>query len=159
MSWPVTSRALTPGAGIVEPSLTFEASRTLVVVEDDIAVRQALADLLQQRGYRVLAFEHGEQFIDWAHHSDEPAGLVLSDVNLGGLLNGLDVVTMVRKYWPDVPCLLMSGLPRERLEDDLGFAIEHTLLQKPLSQRHIDALFPPLAASGQRSEPIQSRKD
>ncbi|WP_127559195.1 PAS-domain containing protein [Saccharospirillum alexandrii] len=159
MSWPVTTQLNTPGASVVEHSLTFDASRTLVLVEDDVAVRLALADVLRQRGYPVMAFEHGEQFIDWAHHSDEPAGLVLSDVNLGGLLNGLDVVTMVRKYWPDVPCLLMSGLPRERLEDDLGFAIEHPLLQKPLSQRHIDALFPPLSATGQRPEPIQSRKD
>lgn len=122
-------------------------------------MRQALAELLQQRGYRVMAFEHGEQFIDWAHHNDEPAGLVLSDVNLGGLLNGLDVVTMVRKYWPEVPCLLMSGLPRERLEEDLGFAIEHPLLQKPLSQGHIDALFPPLVASDQASHPVLGGKN
>lgn len=148
LRWPVSARQNRPGAEATELPLAFDTTLALIIVEDDQAVRHAIADLLAHRGYRVMAFEHGEQFIDWAHHSDEPAGLVLSDVNLGGLLNGLDVVTMVHKYWPDVPCLLMSGLPRERLEQDLGFAIEHRLLQKPLTQRHIDALFPPLAISG-----------
>jgi len=159
LHWPVSTQPGSNGVDAPEPPLAFDATRTLVIVEDDQAVRNAIADLLQHRGYRVAAFEHGEQFIDWAHHSDEPAGMVLSDVNLGGLLNGLDVITMVHKYWPDVTCLLMSGLPRERLEQDLGFAIEHRLLQKPLSEGHIDALFPPLAAFGQASQPAQGGKD
>lgn len=149
MDWPITDRSVLSGTQVHTPSLAFDASRTLVLVEDDRSVRTALADVLQQRGYQVIAFEHGEQFIDWAHHSDEPPGLVLSDVNLGGLLDGLDVVTMVRKYWPEAPCLLISGLPRERLETDLGFAIEYPLLQKPLTQGQIDALFPLRPASPQ----------
>lgn len=159
LRWPVSARPESSAADTPEPPLAFDTTRALVIVEDDQAVRHAIADLLQHRGYRVSAFEHGEQFIDWAHHSDEPAGMVLTDVNLGGLLNGLDVVTMVHKYWPDVPCLLMSGLPRERLEQDLGFAIEHRLLQKPLTQGHIDALFPSLADSGQTSELAQRGMD
>lgn len=56
----------------------------IAIVDDDPDILQVLTDALALEGFRVTAFEHGEQFIDWAYHSDEPGGLVLSDVNLAG---------------------------------------------------------------------------
>ena len=142
MTWPL---ARDPEQAVREDELepiAFDPARGVALVEDDASVRQALVELFEQRGLTVHSFEHGEQFIDWAQHSDTAAGLLISDVNLAGHLNGLDVVNMASKYWPETRCLLISGLPKEILERDLGVEITWPLIQKPLTQAMFRQLFP-----------------
>ncbi|GGX48601.1 hybrid sensor histidine kinase/response regulator [Saccharospirillum salsuginis] len=142
LTWPL---ARDPQPESVEATLEpirFDASRGVALVEDDASVREALTELFEQRGFTVHSFEHGEQFIDWAQHSDSAAGLLISDVNLAGHLTGLDVVNMASKYWPETRCLLISGLPKERLEQELGLDITWPFIQKPLTQAMFRQLFP-----------------
>lgn len=53
--------------------------KTILIVEDDADVRDALADLLQSRGYRVSSADDGAKALRWLRESDAP-GLILLDL-------------------------------------------------------------------------------
>lgn len=141
MSWPVSQAAPVEVTPCLPDRIAFNRHRGIAIVEDDKAVREALTELFRMQGYRVESFEFGEQFLDWSQHQPEPVGLLLSDVNLSGHLNGLDVVTQSKKYWPDTQAVLMSGLPKSQLEEDLGTTIGFRLLQKPITPELFQACF------------------
>lgn len=68
---PVTDPALTPGA--TQPA-------TVLVVDDELLARQMFVDLLQPRGFSVVAISHGEDVFQWLDQAD----LVLLDAMLPG---------------------------------------------------------------------------
>lgn len=142
LTWPLARDRQRADRPVELEPIRFDPAKGVALVEDDEAVRQALVELFEQRGLAVHSFEHGEQFIDWAQHSDTAVGLLISDVNLAGHLNGLDVVAMASKYWPETRCLLISGLPKEMLERDLGIDITWPFIQKPLTRAMFRQLFP-----------------
>lgn len=147
LSWPLAQRAGTDHPTAALDPLPFDTTRGVAVVEDDRSVRDALVDLFEARGLDVVGFEHGEHFIDWARHHHAAVGLLVSDVNLGGHLTGLDVVTMAHSCWPETTCLLISGLPRAMLERELGLDIHWPLVQKPLTSAMFRELFPDLGSA------------
>ncbi|MEX1056215.1 MAG: PAS-domain containing protein, partial [Natronospirillum sp.] len=105
LTWPTTVRDRAQGLHHQVAAVQFDRTLGVVIVEDDAVVRATLTDLFEQLDLVVVSFAHGEQFIDWAQHSQLAAGLLISDVNLSGLLTGLDVVNLACKYWPDTECL------------------------------------------------------
>ncbi len=97
-----------------------ERDETILVVEDDRSLREALALNLQARGYRVLAAADGDEGVRAAF--DARPDLVLLDLGLPGW-NGLEILAELRRRGVDVPVLILSA--RGRLDDkvrglDLG---------------------------------------
>ncbi len=142
LTWPLATNKEDRNTKPDLPPILFNPQQGIAIVEDDQSVRETLVELFAQRGWNVTSFEHGEQFIDWAQHNDTGAGLLVTDVNLSGYLNGLDVANMATKYWPDTQCLLISGLPKEMLEQEIGLEIPWRFVQKPLTRDMFQQLFP-----------------
>jgi CheY-like chemotaxis protein len=101
----------------------------VMVVDDDTSVRNALADVLRDDGYDVVEVSSAEgalRRLDWTRY---PIVLV-TDVNLGEGMSGLELATEVRNLWPTVSVLLISGGDADLIADDaatIGF------LPKPIS--------------------------
>lgn len=55
-------------------------SRTILIVEDDQFIREAISDLLEMEGYNVLAAPNGQAGIDLMRASSAPPALVLLDL-------------------------------------------------------------------------------
>jgi DNA-binding response OmpR family regulator len=70
---------------------------------------------------------------------DEAITLVLSDVDLGGSMNGAQLSREVAARPRRVPCILMSGLPYEVLSTRFHLAEPALLLGKPFSLAQLDA--------------------
>jgi len=95
------------------PALPMAASaprgnETLLLVEDEPAVRAYLTELLERNGYRVLAAENqstamasAEAYLDHIH-------LILTDVVMPGG-TGPEMVRALRDLLPGVPALYISG--------------------------------------------------
>jgi FixJ family two-component response regulator len=80
----------------------------VVVVDDDEATRQSLRFLLECEGIEVLDFGSGEQLLasEWS-----PAiGCVILDINMPGV-NGLDVLTQLRRTRKELPVIIVTGQP------------------------------------------------
>ena len=81
-------------------------SAKVLLVEDDRALRDALADTLELGGYAFRAVESAEVALQAL--AEEGFGLVISDVNMPGM-DGHQLLGMIRSRYPQVPVLLMTA--------------------------------------------------
>jgi two-component system cell cycle sensor histidine kinase/response regulator CckA len=82
--------------------------RTVLVVDDDSAVRRALARSLSRIGYTVLEAADGESAIKIATAQTTPIDLLLTDVEMPGM-HGTRLAEQLRAVLPRLPVLFMSG--------------------------------------------------
>ena len=97
----------TPAAPATAAAPT-SGSETILLVEDDEAVRALARELLTRRGYRVLEAANAEQAV--AHHAAEtaPIHLLLTDVVLLGE-SGVDLANQLSSLRPLMKVLYVSG--------------------------------------------------
>jgi len=79
---------------------------TVLIVDDEAALRSALAIELQHQGYRVL--EAGSATEAYTHLGREVVDLVLLDLRLGQE-NGLEVLAAIRADWPDSAVIMLTA--------------------------------------------------
>jgi two-component system response regulator FlrC len=78
----------------------------ILLVEDDRALREALADTLLIGGYDYRAVDCAEAAL--VALGEEPFGLMVSDVNMPGM-DGHQLLAIVRQRYPQLPVLLMTA--------------------------------------------------
>ena len=89
----------------------------VLLVEDDRALREALADTLMIGGHEFRAVECAEDAV--AALGEEAFSLVISDVNMPGM-DGHQLLGLIRARYPQLPVLLMTAYGAvEALRDHL----------------------------------------
>lgn len=103
-------------AAVTPPSLLPRGAKpnleTVLVTEDEDAVRELSVELLQRLGYRVLSAPSGEHALRVAEEFGEPIDLLLTDVVLPGM-KGPDLAKQLTALRPGTRVLLMSGYAAE----------------------------------------------
>jgi CheY-like chemotaxis protein len=84
--------------------------RSVLVVEDDWLLRQALVEGLTAEDCSVLEAESGETAL-LILNSGETVDLLITDVRLGGKLDGWDVADALRASNPQGAVIYLSGNP------------------------------------------------
>ncbi|HEU4748729.1 MAG TPA: PAS domain S-box protein [Gemmatimonadaceae bacterium] len=114
------------------PKITARGSETILLVEDEDAVRSLTCRILQKQGYRVLTAEDGRAAMDIATGEEGRIDLVLTDIVMPGL-NGRGLVEKLAGIRPKIKSLYMSGYT----DDDIvrrGFVEpSRSFLQKPFT--------------------------
>ncbi len=106
---------------------------SVLLVEDDAAVRRLIEDSLEQNGYRVVSAANGDEALAILDRSDNPPDLVVSDIVMTGI-SGLELARQLRERFPDLPILLVSGYADERVDS----AVAGTeLLSKPFTSEDL----------------------
>ncbi|HKZ54289.1 MAG TPA: ATP-binding protein [Anaerolineales bacterium] len=127
--------ALSPSMlrGVIrEAQVTRGGEKELVlVVEDDLATRRALCEILESLNYRVLSAEDGRQALALFDGQDRSIDLVLSDLVMPEM-GGADLYKALRLRSPSVKMVVMTGYPlaeggRELLEQGIV-----AWIQKPM---------------------------
>ena len=85
------------------------SNETVLVVEDEHAIRRLVERVLGGNGYRVLVAATGSEAIDIAHES-ERIDLLVTDVIMPQM-SGVTVAESIKGMHPDVKVLFMSGYP------------------------------------------------
>lgn len=82
---------------------------TILLVEDQDAVRTFTRRLLQRNGYDVIEAESAEAVLRaWPGYADR-VDLVLTDISMPGGLNGDSLAQQLRHLRPDLPVVFTSG--------------------------------------------------
>ena len=92
---------------------------TILVVEDEDALRKLAVRVLERGGYHVLAAADGQAALDLLDHDDATIDLVLSDVIMPRM-GGRELTVELARRFPHVPVVLMSGYDEEPFSDDAG---------------------------------------
>jgi two-component system chemotaxis response regulator CheY len=88
-------------------AMTDFAAATVVVIDDHPEHLDYLAMLLRRAGYVVAAFNAAQAALDYAAQS--PVDLVITDVFMPDL-DGIEVLMALRRSFPDLPVIAVSGV-------------------------------------------------
>jgi two-component system response regulator FixJ len=94
--------------------MTMSASRIVYVVDDDDAVRDSVAMLLEGAGYEIHTFASGAAFLEVADAAQP--GCVLLDMRMPQM-NGLEVQEALTRRGFSLPVIVLTG------ESDIGIAV------------------------------------
>jgi FixJ family two-component response regulator len=83
-----------------------ETEATVLIVDDDVQVRESLKDLIRSVGLRVELFASAQEFLR-GQHPDAPTCLVL-DVRMPGL-SGLDLQKQASEAGLEIPIIFITG--------------------------------------------------
>jgi CheY-like chemotaxis protein len=81
---------------------------SVLFVEDDPLVREAVSHALEEAGFEVLAAHDGEQAVALLDGGARPA-VVFSDIVMPGAISGIDLADIVRRRDPALPVVLATG--------------------------------------------------
>jgi signal transduction histidine kinase/ActR/RegA family two-component response regulator len=105
------------------------ARETLLVVEDEGAVRRAVQRNLERLGYRVISAHDGEDALRIAESHCE-FDLLLSDVVMPGI-DGPELACRLRAKWNGLPVLFVTGYSADRLGRSDALGPHDRVLEKP----------------------------
>ena len=107
--------------------------RTVLVVEDEDAVRKLVARVLERRGYQVLVAADGTEALDVVEEHGGALDLVLSDLVMPEM-GGRELAARLGETRPELPILFMSGY-EEDLASGAGSELGQNFLPKPFTPR------------------------
>ncbi len=109
---------------------------TILLVEDEAAVRNAAVEFLRGFGYRVLAAADAVQALTILRE-DTPIDLLFSDVVMPGPVRSDELAAEARRLQPDIAVLFTSGYPERAIRRGGHFEPPVKLLQKPYRREEL----------------------
>ncbi len=88
--------------------------KSIIVVDDDAAVRRIASRILAEEGFHVLEASDGDEAIQLAERHGPEVGLVVTDIVMPRL-NGIELLERLSRIQPSVPVVLMSGYTSNEL--------------------------------------------
>ena len=98
----------------------------ILLIEDDVVMRETLSEVLKRKGYEVVIAENGAQGLRMFR--EKPADLVITDIIMP-VKGGIQTIIDIQKDYPKVKIIAISG-------GGLGTAEEYLTITKVLSVRH-----------------------
>ncbi len=105
-----------PAAGMgdnrIKTSEPIGGTETILLAEDDSMIRQLIASVLTEFGYRVIEAGDGDEAISRFIENQDDVQFVVSDLIMPKK-SGIDVYETIKKIRPDIKCLFLSGYSSE----------------------------------------------
>jgi PAS domain S-box-containing protein len=132
---PATSSALSAKRES-EPTTTKSAGETILVTEDEDAIREVARRILTRNGHTVLLAENGVRALELLDVFDGEIHLLLTDVVMPGM-QGKELAEEARRHRPGLRVLYMSGYAQPILASQGTLDTGVVLLEKPFTERSL----------------------
>ncbi|NNM67264.1 MAG: PAS domain S-box protein [Spirochaetales bacterium] len=109
------SKALAPSA-VPKSTSTYKGHGRLLVMDDEVSIRESLAELLNLLGFQTDTVGDGQgalQLVQQAKAEKRPYRAVFMDLTIPGGLGGLGAITQLRGFEPELPVFVISGYSEE----------------------------------------------
>ena len=103
---------------------------SLLIADDDSALRDTLSEVFRPRGFRTLLASDGLEALDIVHH--HAVHLVLLDVHMPRL-TGVEAFRQLRQIRSMLPCILLTAHPEEPQVREVQVAHSVPVVRKPFS--------------------------
>ena len=125
-----------PATTIEHQRIPSAAGETVLVVEDEPAVRAMLARTLTEAGYQVVQAADGRSALELLEREPRQLDLVLTDVVMPGM-GGPALAAELEARYPGVPVVFISGYTAEISARSNRGAGEPAFVQKPVSPEEL----------------------
>lgn len=111
-------------------------TETILLVEDQLAIREVASVYLVGLGYDVLAAPDGEAALRIAETQHKKIDLVVTDIVMPNM-GGRELATHIQRLHPQAKVLFMSGYPDFAVRQSEGLGDAAEVLQKPFSLKSL----------------------
>jgi PAS domain S-box-containing protein len=118
------------------PERPPRGSETVLLVEDETAVRRAAAEFLTRQGYNVLEAKDGADALLVARGYARPIELAVTDVVMPNLSGG-ELARELQHVRPETRLLFVSGYAGKTVQEHKMIDVETNFLQKPFTLRQL----------------------
>jgi len=131
---------MTEKKGIGKTSPISEApvreSATILAVDDNLAMRNLIIDILEPLGYKVLLASSGNEALEISRTKEEKIDLLLTDVVMPGM-SGRQLINKLQSERPGLKAILMSGYPADIVGPDNLLEPHLNFISKPFVQTEL----------------------
>ncbi len=120
------------------PAIAPPGSETVLVVEDQDAVRRYVSAVLENSGYQVVQAANGPAALEFAAKFPETIHLLVTDLVLP-LMNGRDLAEALKLTRPGIRVLFISGYSAEMIDTRGIIADDLAYLPKPFTPEELRA--------------------
>ncbi|MDH4265338.1 MAG: PAS domain S-box protein [Deltaproteobacteria bacterium] len=118
--------------------ISTRGKETILVVEDEKAVRKMIRKTLQNKGYTVLEAQHGQEALDVCEHYSGPIHLMVTDVVMPQM-SGKELAEKLAPSRREMQVLYMSGYPDNSIVQHGVLESGTEFLQKPFTLNTLEA--------------------
>jgi len=113
----------------LDPEISLNKEKTILIVDDEAALRELASEILSVKGYQILMAEDGKQALKILE--TQPIDLMISDVIMPEM-NGYQLAEIVSKKYPETKIQMISGYT-DKLESSKSVLIKTEIIHKPYS--------------------------
>jgi CheY-like chemotaxis protein len=103
----------------------------ILVVEDESEIREMIVEVLRGEGFQIVEAPSADAAIELL--AIPSVRLIVTDINMPGQLDGIDLAIAARKLRPDIPVIFISGRFSRLADASCALTDYTTFLQKPFS--------------------------
>jgi len=124
--------------------LRWQGGGTVLVVDDEAAVRHTAAQMIAFFGFEVLQAESGQRALDLLREQARPFDLVLLDLTMP-VMDGFATFTAIRELRPGQPIVVFSGYSAQDAQRRFEGRNLNGFLQKPFSVESLRDILRPFS--------------
>jgi CheY-like chemotaxis protein len=143
---------------MITPACPQGLRGTALLVDDDITYRHVIGEMLTEDGWDVIETSTGEDALTFSGLKGKPT-LLVTDINLGGGMDGWALGLLARNQWPDIGLLFISGENQSRQQ--YYYLLPEVFLLKPFRRSDFltaAAEVARIAATGTGKSPLDFRR-
>jgi len=125
---------------------------SVIVIDDEKSIRDALKQLLELEGYEVFCY--GDANAALSKLSRRFNGVVLSDINMPKL-NGLEFIEQVKQFDSELPVIFLTGFADVNIAVKAMHLGAYDLFEKPITDKLLDCIA---RASEKRALVLENRE-
>jgi CheY-like chemotaxis protein len=92
------------------------ARQVVLIVEDEPLIRMMAVDVIEEAGFHALEAGNADEAV-LILETRTDIGIVFTDIDMPGSMNGLKLAAAVRDRWPPIQIIVTSGQVRVRDQD------------------------------------------
>jgi DNA-binding response OmpR family regulator len=109
------------------------ATRSIIVVDDEIELATLFKTFLNQQGFNTISFVDPLLALEYFRETSDKHSLIITDLRMPGL-NGLELAKKIRELNTNIMIFLMTAFETRDLENHVDFKMARIdrLIQKPV---------------------------
>ena len=115
-------------------------NKHILVIDDDIGIRESLFLVLNDAGYQVDTVESGEQGIEKVKRNNYD--LIFLDIKMAGM-DGIQTLREIRKMGKKIPVYIITAFQKEyfrQLEGAMQDGVDFEVIEKPFDRKRLLSL-------------------
>ena len=103
----------------------------IMVVEDEGPIREMIVEVLYEEGFQIIEAPSADDAVELPGLSS--LRLIVTDINLPGMRNGIDLAIAAREVRPGIPVIFISGRPTNLVDASQALTNPTSFLLKPFT--------------------------